>query len=153
VAGPWRSACLRVRLPDLGAACVIVGDMIEERLAQAESFGCETINLATHGNLAEQIEQILGVPEVDCAVDCVGFEARGHGADAATEKPAPCSTRSWKSPARPAASASPASTSPATPAAWTRTPRSAMLGIRIGLAGPRATPSHRPVPGDEVQRG
>jgi threonine dehydrogenase-like Zn-dependent dehydrogenase len=28
------------------------------------------------------IEQILGVPEVDCAVDCVGFEARGHGADA-----------------------------------------------------------------------
>lgn len=26
----------------LGAACVIVGDMIPERLAQARSFGCET---------------------------------------------------------------------------------------------------------------
>jgi glutathione-independent formaldehyde dehydrogenase len=28
------------------------------------------------------------VPEVDCAVDCVGFEARGHGSDAGVEKPA-----------------------------------------------------------------
>jgi glutathione-independent formaldehyde dehydrogenase len=36
----------------------------------------------------EQIEQILGVPEVDCAVDAVGFEARGHGTEAATELPA-----------------------------------------------------------------
>jgi glutathione-independent formaldehyde dehydrogenase len=26
----------------------------------------------------EQVKQILGVPEVDAAVDCVGFEARGH---------------------------------------------------------------------------
>jgi len=30
----------------------------------------------------------VGVPEVDSAVDCVGFEARGHGQDAAVEKPA-----------------------------------------------------------------
>ena len=27
----------------------------------------------------KQIAAILGEPEVDCAVDCVGFEARGHG--------------------------------------------------------------------------
>ena len=33
-------------------------------------------------HLADQIEQIVGVPEVDNAVDCVGFEARGHGHDA-----------------------------------------------------------------------
>ena len=26
----------------------------------------------------EQVKQILGVPEVDAAVDCVGFEARDH---------------------------------------------------------------------------
>ena len=38
--------------------------------------------------VAEQIEQILGVPEVDCGVDCVGFEARGHGQDAKREAPA-----------------------------------------------------------------
>ncbi|MDJ0312153.1 formaldehyde dehydrogenase, glutathione-independent [Arthrobacter sp. H35-D1] len=65
----------------LGAAVVIVGDMNEERLAQARSFGCETIDL-TKGDPGEQIEQILGSPTVDCAVDAVGFEAKGHGAGA-----------------------------------------------------------------------
>lgn len=72
----------------LGAAVVIVGDMIPERLAQARSFGCETIDLRNKASLAEQIEQILGVPEVDSGVDCVGFEARGHGDKAADEHPA-----------------------------------------------------------------
>jgi glutathione-independent formaldehyde dehydrogenase len=72
----------------LGAAVVIVGDMIPERLAQAKSFGCETIDVSKHANLSEQIAQILGVPEVDAAVDCVGFEARGHGEGAKTERPA-----------------------------------------------------------------
>ncbi|MCX6598269.1 MAG: formaldehyde dehydrogenase, glutathione-independent, partial [Acidobacteria bacterium] len=72
----------------LGAACVIVGDMIPERLAQARSFGCETIDLRQPASLADQIAAIVGVPEVDCAVDCVGFEARGHGADTVVERPA-----------------------------------------------------------------
>ncbi|ALX50371.1 formaldehyde dehydrogenase, glutathione-independent [Lentibacillus amyloliquefaciens] len=63
----------------LGASVVIVGDMIEERLAQARSFGCETINLREHDDMGEQIEQILGIPEVDSAIDAVGFEASGHG--------------------------------------------------------------------------
>ncbi|MFC8303511.1 formaldehyde dehydrogenase, glutathione-independent [Specibacter sp. NPDC057265] len=65
----------------LGAAVVIVGDMNAERLVQARSFGCETIDL-TQGGPGEQIEQILGSPTVDSAVDAVGFEARGHGSDA-----------------------------------------------------------------------
>ena len=72
----------------LGAACVIVGDLIPERLAQAKSFGCETIDLRESATLAEQIDQIVGVPEVDCGVDCVGFEARGHGKDTVVERPA-----------------------------------------------------------------
>jgi glutathione-independent formaldehyde dehydrogenase len=63
----------------LGAAVVIVGDMQAERLAQARSFGCETIDLSQTDDLRGAIEQSLGVPEVDAAVDCVGFEARGHG--------------------------------------------------------------------------
>jgi glutathione-independent formaldehyde dehydrogenase len=71
----------------LGAAVVIVGDLIPERLAQARSFGCETIDISK-GEPKDQIEQILGVPEVDAAVDAVGFEARGHGADASHEAPA-----------------------------------------------------------------
>jgi len=72
----------------LGAAVVIVGDMIPERLAQAKSFGCETVDLTKDATLGEQIEQILGEPEVDQAVDCVGFEAKGHGKDAGVEQPA-----------------------------------------------------------------
>jgi glutathione-independent formaldehyde dehydrogenase len=71
----------------LGAAVVIVADMNEERLAQARSFGCETVDVSK-GSPQDQIEQILGVPEVDCAVDAVGFEAKGHGADAGREAPA-----------------------------------------------------------------
>ncbi|MGD1094284.1 MAG: formaldehyde dehydrogenase, glutathione-independent [Bryobacteraceae bacterium] len=72
----------------LGAAIVIVGDIIPERLAQAKSFGCETVDLRKDASLADQIAQIVGEPVVDAAVDCVGFEARGHGRDAIMERPA-----------------------------------------------------------------
>lgn len=72
----------------LGAAVVIVGDMIPERLAQARSFGCETVDLSKTADLPGAIAQILGEPVVDCAVDCVGFEARGHGSEAGVERPA-----------------------------------------------------------------
>lgn len=41
----------------------------------------EIVNLSIDTTLADQIAQILGTPEVDCAVDAVGFEARGHGHD------------------------------------------------------------------------
>jgi glutathione-independent formaldehyde dehydrogenase len=86
-AGPVGLACA-ASCHLLGAAVVIVGDMIDERLAQAKSFGCEVIDLKKSASLAEQIEQIIGVPEVDAAVDCVGFEARGHGSGHVKEQPA-----------------------------------------------------------------
>ena len=63
----------------LGAGVVIVTGDNAARLAHARSFGCETIDLTQGGSINDQIEQILGVREVDCAVDCVGFEAKGHG--------------------------------------------------------------------------
>lgn len=85
-AGPVGLACA-ASCHLLGAAVVIVGDMIPERLEQAKSFGCEIVDLRKDATLAEQIEQILGIPEVDCTVDCVGFEARGHGENA-EEQPA-----------------------------------------------------------------
>ncbi len=85
-AGPVGLACAAA-CHLLGAAVVIVGDMIPERLAQARSFGCETVDLQKDASLGEQIAQIVGVPEVDSAVDCVGFEARGHGPTPA-EQPA-----------------------------------------------------------------
>lgn len=65
----------------LGAAVVIVGDHNTDRLAQARSFGCETVDLSA-GALPDQIAEIVGEPEVDAAIDAVGFEAREHGADA-----------------------------------------------------------------------
>jgi glutathione-independent formaldehyde dehydrogenase len=86
-AGPVGLACA-ASCHLLGAAVVIVGDMIKDRLKQAKSFGCEIIDLTKDASLGQQIEQIVGVPEVDCAVDCVGFEAHGQGKDAKVERPA-----------------------------------------------------------------
>src|SRR3954466_1472102 len=86
-AGPVGLACA-ASCHLLGAAVVIVGDMIKDRLKQAKSFGCEIIDLTKSATLAQQIEQIVGVPEVDCSIDCVGFEAHGQGKDASVERPA-----------------------------------------------------------------
>src|ERR687895_442359 len=66
----------------LGAAVVIVGDLNDERLAQARHFGCETVDVSEDAELHDQIAEIVGEPEVDCAVDAVGFEASAHGPDA-----------------------------------------------------------------------
>ncbi|GAA1197975.1 formaldehyde dehydrogenase, glutathione-independent [Pseudonocardia alaniniphila] len=63
----------------LGAAVVIVGDRNADRLAQARSFGCETVDITQDASLEDQIAEILGVPEVDSAVDAVGFEASAPG--------------------------------------------------------------------------
>ena len=83
----------------LGAAVVIVGDLIPERLDQARSFGCEIVDVSK-GDPKDQIASLLGeerafainpprsIPEVDAGVDAVGFEARGHGEHTAEEVPA-----------------------------------------------------------------
>src|ERR1700742_1871059 len=63
----------------LGAAVVIIGDRIPERLAHAKKVGCETVDISKHDKLGEQIAEILGEPFVDAAVDAVGFEASDHG--------------------------------------------------------------------------
>jgi len=79
-AGPVGLACA-TSCHLLGAAVVIVGDMNAQRLAQARSFGCETVDLSQTDDLRGALQQILGNEsgEVDAAVDCVGFEARGYG--------------------------------------------------------------------------
>jgi glutathione-independent formaldehyde dehydrogenase len=89
-AGPVGLACA-ASCQLLGAACVIVGDMIPERLAQAASFGCETVDLKQDGDLRDKIAALVPHSDglVDGAVDCVGFEARGTGVQgSAVEKPA-----------------------------------------------------------------
>ncbi len=63
----------------LGAAVVMIGDFNQERLEHAKRVGFEPIDLGRHDRLGEMIAAVVGVPEVDAAIDAVGFEARGHG--------------------------------------------------------------------------
>jgi glutathione-independent formaldehyde dehydrogenase len=72
----------------LGAAVVMIGDMNQERLQHAKNVGFEPIDLSKSDKLEELIDAVIGRPEVDAAVDCVGFEARGHGAQHNEEAPA-----------------------------------------------------------------
>lgn len=72
----------------LGAAAVLVGDINLDRLKHVQSVGFEAIDLTKSDRLEDLIESELGVPEVDAAIDAVGFEARGHGTQHATEAPA-----------------------------------------------------------------
>jgi glutathione-independent formaldehyde dehydrogenase len=76
-AGPvGMAAAASARL--LGAAVTMVGDFNKDRLAHAKKMGFEPIDLGKHDRLGEMIAQVVGVPEVDSAIDAVGFEARGH---------------------------------------------------------------------------
>jgi glutathione-independent formaldehyde dehydrogenase len=62
----------------LGAAVVMIGDFNKERLDHAAKVGFTPVDLSKGDNLPEMIAEITGSPEVDAAVDAVGFEARGH---------------------------------------------------------------------------
>lgn len=62
----------------LGAAVVMVGDFNKERLDHAAKVGFEPVDLSKSDRLGDMIAQITGTPEVDSAIDAVGFEARGH---------------------------------------------------------------------------
>ncbi len=131
-AGPVGLACAAA-CHLLGAAVVIVGDIIPERLAQARSFGCQTVNLKEYANLGERIEQIVGVPEVDSAVDCVGFEARGHGKDSAHEQPATVLNSLMTVTRAGGALGIPGLYVTDDPGAEDQSARTGTLGIRIGL--------------------
>ena len=62
----------------LGAAVVLIGDFNAERLQHAAKVGFTPVDLSKGDNLPEMIADIIGSPEVDAAIDAVGFEARGH---------------------------------------------------------------------------
>lgn len=85
-AGPvGRCAAASARL--LGASCIIVGDINTQRLALVKEAGYEVVDLSKATPLPDQIEAIFGEREVDCGVDCVGFEAHGHGSASGEEDP------------------------------------------------------------------
>jgi glutathione-independent formaldehyde dehydrogenase len=59
----------------LGAAVVIVGDLNEDRLAKAASFGCETVDVSK-GDPKDQIEQILAYPRSIVRSTLCGLSSR-----------------------------------------------------------------------------
>ena len=117
----------------LGASVVVVGDYNKDRLEQARSFGCETIDV-TDGEPKDQLAHVLGgEPEVDCGVDCVGFEAHGHGADAGTEAPATVLTSLMETTRAGGAIGVPGLYVTGDPGAKTDAARQGSLSIRLGL--------------------
>jgi glutathione-independent formaldehyde dehydrogenase len=63
----------------LGAAVVMIGDLNVERLKHAASVGFTPIDLTQSENLGDLIANVVGKPEVDSAIDAVGFEAKAQG--------------------------------------------------------------------------
>ncbi len=85
-AGPVGLACA-ASCQLLGAAVVIVGDLNADRLKQVKKMGCVPLDVKK-GPIPDQLEILIGEREVDQAIDCVGFEARGCGHDHSKERPA-----------------------------------------------------------------
>lgn len=78
-AGPVGMACAASCKHLLGASVVIVGDINRDRIMHAKSMGLDVVDLSSTVPLLDQIEKATGIREVDYAIDCVGFEAKGHG--------------------------------------------------------------------------
>jgi glutathione-independent formaldehyde dehydrogenase len=63
----------------LGASFIFCGDFEQGRLDNAAKAGAIPVNLSNQ-NLKERVRAISGKDQVDCGVDCVGFESCGqHG--------------------------------------------------------------------------
>lgn len=69
----------------LGAKRVIAIDQVEERLARAESFGCETINFKGN-DVVEQLKELTNGQGPEKCLDAVGMEAQGEGIPGAYDK-------------------------------------------------------------------
>jgi glutathione-independent formaldehyde dehydrogenase len=131
-AGPVGLACAAA-CHLLGASVVIVGDLNKDRLKQAKSFGCEAVDLTKDATLTQQIDQILGENEVDCAIDCVGFEAHGQGKDAKMERPATVLNSVMEATRAGGGIGIPGLYVTGDPGAVDENAKIGMLGIRIGL--------------------
>jgi glutathione-independent formaldehyde dehydrogenase len=82
-AGPIGLTCAHFSLLK-GAACVIVGDVNQDRLKQAKEMGCFIVDCGKvkSEKMNQELSQMLhGTTFVDCAIDAVGFESSqmGHG--------------------------------------------------------------------------
>src|SRR5580704_16010013 len=75
----WDLSVLPLPTPHASLVQPWCGDMNRERFAHVAKVGFEPTDLSGHDRLGELVTDVLGVPEVDCAIDCVGFEAKGQG--------------------------------------------------------------------------
>ena len=66
----------------------MIGDMNPGAAGAREESWLRADRSRKSDKLGELIAQIVGEPEVDAAIDCVGFEARGHGTQHGEEAPA-----------------------------------------------------------------
>ena len=124
----------------LGAAVVIVGDLNEERLAQARRSVARP-STSPRANRRIRSNRSSGVPEVDCGVDAVGFEARGHGADAGHEAPATVLNSLMDLTAAGGALGIPGLYVTGDPGAVDEAAKVGSLSIRLGWAGRSRCPS------------
>jgi glutathione-independent formaldehyde dehydrogenase len=66
----------------MGAAEIFLCDVHPEKLTRAQKFlKCRTIDFSAMDSkkALDHIKDVLGCPEVDCGIDCVGFEAKKTG--------------------------------------------------------------------------
>jgi glutathione-independent formaldehyde dehydrogenase len=77
-AGPVGLCCV-ASCKLLGASYIFCGDFEQGRLDNAAKLGAIPVNLGKE-KLQDKVKATLGKAEVDCGVDCVGFESCGpHG--------------------------------------------------------------------------
>ena len=127
----------------LGAAVVIVGDVNPLRLVHAAKVGFQTVDLSKDATLSEQIAQILGTDEVDCAIDAVGFEARGHGHHGAQDEAPATVLNSLMTVTRPAGKIGiPGLYVTDDPGAADKAAQQGALSIRFGLGWAKAHSFH-----------
>jgi len=127
----------------LGAAVVLIGDMNRERLAHAKEVGFVPIDLSAHDRLGELVGEVLGVPEVDSAIDCVGFEAKGQGSDGHVIEAPAVVLNSLMEITRPAGSIGiPGLYVTDDPGAKEKAARRGMLSLRFGLGWAKSHSLH-----------
>lgn len=73
--GPIGQIC--VRIAKRNGARVIAVDLVPERLALAQRYGAEVLNLEEHDNIGESIRQLTAGRGTDSVIDAVGMEAHG----------------------------------------------------------------------------
>jgi glutathione-independent formaldehyde dehydrogenase len=89
-AGPVGLACAKISYL-MGASEIFLADVNPDRLIHAKKYlKCHTLDWSKKDckTALDEIKKVLGQPNVDCGIDCVGYEAKQSGTEGKTENPA-----------------------------------------------------------------